>query len=85
MLHEFTFRSALPTVLDAATPAGKFFYSPLGWAHCRSVYALFGLQPIGFHVCTILLLVLSALLLVFIAGKLTGDERVAWGSGYRPE
>jgi hypothetical protein len=82
MLREFTFRNTSSLLLDMFAPAGKFFYRPLAWLYCWVVYTLFGLHPVGFHLLAILLLAFSSFLVVSVAWKLTGDQRVAWGSGF---
>jgi hypothetical protein len=82
MLRQFVFRSALTAAENAATPAGKFFYRPFAWIYCRIMYGAFGLEPLGFHACAIVLLLCSAFLVVSVARALTRDERVAWGSGF---
>jgi hypothetical protein len=82
ILHEFTFRGTLSVLLDMFSPAGKFFYRPLGSLCCWLVYELFGLHPIGFHLVALLFLAVSSFLVVSVAGTLTGDRRVAWGSGF---
>lgn len=82
ILHEFTFRPTSSVLLDMFSPAGKFFYRPLGNLCCWLVYELFGLHPVGFHMVSLIFLVVSSFLVVSVAGALTGARRVAWGSGF---
>jgi hypothetical protein len=82
LLHEFTFRSAVPLLLDVLSPAGKFFYRPAGVLYSAIVYGLFGLNATGCHVLSLLLIGASSFLVVYIAMQCTGDRRIAWGSGF---
>ena len=82
LLHEFTFRSTSSVLLDMFSPAGKFFYRPLGSLCCWLLYELFGLHPVGFHLVWVFALVVSSFLVVSVAWTLTGARSVAWGSGF---
>ena len=82
ILHVFTFRGTASVLLDMFSPAGKFFYRPVGSLCCWFVYELFGLHPVGFHLVSLFILAVSSFLVVSIAGAMTGDRRVAWGSGF---
>jgi hypothetical protein len=82
IIREFTFHRTSSVLLDIVSPAGKFFYRPLGSLCCWLVYELFGLHPIGFHLVSLLFLIVSSFLVVSVAGALTGTRTVAWGSGF---
>jgi hypothetical protein len=82
LLHEFTFRPVAALVLDILSPAGKLFYRPTGVLCSAIVYMFFGLNALGCHLISILLLGVASFLLVYIAWHCTGDRRVAWGSGF---
>ena len=82
LLDSFLFQPAGATILGILTPVGKLFYRPLGQLYCFAVYSTFGLNPAGFHVLATLGLLATALFVVQLARKATGDSIVAWGSGF---
>ena len=81
-IHFFRFHNLATILADTFSPAGKLFYRPAGNLYCWLIYALFGLHPVGFHIVSIILLLASSFLVVSVAGTLTGNQRVAWGSGF---
>ncbi len=82
VLHDCVFHPAPTVFANMLNPAGKFFYRPLGSIYCWLVYTAFGLHPAGFHILAILILIVTSFLVASVAGVLTGDQNVAWGSGF---
>jgi hypothetical protein len=82
VLRFFRFHSVPSILADIFNPTGKFFFRPMGNLYCWLIYALFGLQPVGFHLLSVLLILASTFLVVSVAGTLTGNQSVAWGSGF---
>ncbi|HMK39690.1 MAG TPA: hypothetical protein VK569_10140 [Bacteroidota bacterium] len=82
LLHFFRFHDAPSAILAIFTPGARLFFRPLAFTYCWIVYSLFGLHPAGFHLLSIFFLAGSSFVVVSIAGKLTGDRVVAWGSGF---
>ncbi len=82
MIHSFMFRSVPSILHDIVDPGGKFFYRPLESLYCWIVYSAFDLQPAGFHLLALFFIALTSFLVVSLAQTVTGDERIAWGSGF---
>lgn len=82
LIYGYAFRPASVTIFDVLSPAGKFFFRPVGSLYCLAVYALFGLNPIGFHLLATLALYVTAIAVVYLAREATGDWVLAWGSGF---
>ena len=81
-LRALTFEPVSHGLLDALSPGGRLFYRPIGFAYCALVHALFGLDPTGYHILSLILLAGASLLVAHIGGRLTGDPLIAWGSGF---
>jgi hypothetical protein len=82
VIHNCMFHPAENELADMINPEGKFFYRPLARFYCWLVYTAFGLHPAGFHILAILFLIVTSFLVVSVAGTLTRDHNVAWGSGF---
>jgi len=82
VFHDCMFHPAQTVLADLFNPSGKLFYRPLGSLYCWLVYTAFGLHPAGFHILAILILIVTSLLVVSVAGTVTGDRTVAWASGF---
>jgi hypothetical protein len=82
LLHNFGFHSAMPALAGVFNPAGQIFYRPLAFVYCAVVYYVFGLNPLGFHILALLLLIASSLLVVSTTRWITGEDVLAWGTGF---
>lgn len=82
LIHRFMFGHTGQVIGEMLSPAGRFFYRPLAGVYFLCVYRLFGLDAAGFHILSLLLLAGSALGVVALAFRLTGDRAAAWGSGF---
>ena len=63
---------------DSLTNTGATFYRPMGMVCFTIEYALFGLNPLGFHCISFLLHFGSSLLVAYIAYTLTSDRIMSW-------
>ena len=64
------------------SPVDTHFYRPLGTLYCYAVFALFGMNTVGFHLLAITLLFMTALAVQRVAAVLAGDGAIAWGTAF---
>ncbi len=60
---------------------GKLFYRPLSQLYLFSMYALFGIHPLPFHLAALLVHLLNSLLVANIVKTTTGDEGISFAAG----
>lgn len=68
--------------LPGLSPVGTIFYRPLGTLYCYGVYAVFGMNTVGFHLLAITMLFITALAVQRIAVAFTHDDATAWGAAF---
>src|SRR5690348_9552662 len=66
ILHSVIYHDPVDYLGSAFSPLGKIFYRPIGSLYFEIVYLLFNLNPVGFHVVSLLLHFCNSLLAVLI-------------------
>jgi hypothetical protein len=64
------------------SPEGKLFFRPFGWLYCYSVYQIFGMNGIGFHLLAVTFLFTTSLVVKFLSEALVSDKLAGWTAAF---
>lgn len=74
VLDDLTRLGPWQAFLERANPIGSLVYRPLAWLYFALMYGTFGLNPVPFHVVSLLLHVANGTLVGWIGTRLAGDK-----------
>jgi hypothetical protein len=82
LLRSVKFDDTATYFKNAFFPQGVVLYRPIGLSYFYLMYSLFKLNPLGFHLASLMIHLVNSIFVVAIVKKILQDEFTAWIVGF---